>query len=285
MRIADARPDGRRARYFGVYPAIVTDIVDPDSIGPHPGEVPVARRRRRATCAHGRRCARRTPTTIRASRFFRRSTRRSWWRSRRAISGGRTSSAPVGTDASRCPSRRPRPTTSGCGRRAPKSLLEFDDTDGAEKVTLSMRQRPQARAGQLGAGGEAHALEWLRDHVQRGGQIQIQANATVEITASALNVHCADGDVRRVDQLHDADRVEWRGVAVVHARRGEYLVTAATSARAATRGRSSRPWWKWPDPADTPRRTSDTSGDPEVRDVEARRRVHQESAALPEVDG
>ncbi len=30
-------------------------------------------------------------------------------------------------------------TTSGCGRRAPGSLLEFDDTDGAAKVTVSMK--------------------------------------------------------------------------------------------------------------------------------------------------
>lgn len=31
--IADFRPDGSAPRYYGVYPAIVTDIVDPDSLG------------------------------------------------------------------------------------------------------------------------------------------------------------------------------------------------------------------------------------------------------------
>ena len=31
--IGDFRPDGGALRYFGVYPAIVTDIVDPESLG------------------------------------------------------------------------------------------------------------------------------------------------------------------------------------------------------------------------------------------------------------
>ena len=33
MRIAEHVTDGAARRYFGVYPAIVADIVDPDSIG------------------------------------------------------------------------------------------------------------------------------------------------------------------------------------------------------------------------------------------------------------
>src|SRR2546425_5828276 len=31
--MSDGRPDGQAPRYFGVYPAIVTDIVDPKSLG------------------------------------------------------------------------------------------------------------------------------------------------------------------------------------------------------------------------------------------------------------
>ena len=31
--ISDFRPDGGAPRYFGVFPAIVTDIVDPDNLG------------------------------------------------------------------------------------------------------------------------------------------------------------------------------------------------------------------------------------------------------------
>src|SRR5687767_13143733 len=31
--ISDFRPDGDARRHFGVYPAIVTDIVDPDALG------------------------------------------------------------------------------------------------------------------------------------------------------------------------------------------------------------------------------------------------------------
>src|SRR2546428_12950527 len=31
--MSDGRPDGQAPRYYGVYPAIVTDIVDPKSLG------------------------------------------------------------------------------------------------------------------------------------------------------------------------------------------------------------------------------------------------------------
>ena len=63
------RPDGDARRYFGVYPAIVTDIVDTDEPRPDRGQVPVARRRRApTTSAPGRRSHARMPTTTRASR-------------------------------------------------------------------------------------------------------------------------------------------------------------------------------------------------------------------------
>ena len=71
------------------------------------------------------------------------------------------------------------------------SILEFDDTDGAAKVTL-----------RTGGGHELvlddGAMEVSLKHsngcsivMNAGGQIEIQANATVEITASAVNVHAA----------------------------------------------------------------------------------------------
>ena len=138
MSIGELRPDGDAPRYFGVYPAIVTDIVDPDSLGRIEVKFPWlgGRRRRRARlgdalhAVRGRRSGLRDPA--------RRSTRRSWWRSRPATCGGRTSSARAGTARSRCRRRRPRPNNKRLLKTRAKSLLEFDDTDGAAKVTLSM---------------------------------------------------------------------------------------------------------------------------------------------------
>ncbi len=71
------------------------------------------------------------------------------------------------------------------------SLLEFDDTSGAAKVTVSM------------ASGHKLVLDDSSQEVtlthangstltfNAGGQIEIKANATVELTAAALNVHAA----------------------------------------------------------------------------------------------
>jgi len=71
------------------------------------------------------------------------------------------------------------------------SLLEFDDTDGAAKITLSTSSGHKLL---LDDGGTQVVLTHSNGSVitfNAGGQIEIQANATVEITASALNVHAA----------------------------------------------------------------------------------------------
>jgi phage baseplate assembly protein gpV len=69
------------------------------------------------------------------------------------------------------------------------SLLEFDDTDGAAKITLSTSSGHKLL---LDDGGTQVVLTHANGSVitfNAGGQIEIQANATVEVTASALNVH------------------------------------------------------------------------------------------------
>lgn len=70
------------------------------------------------------------------------------------------------------------------------SLLEFDDSDGAAKVTMSMKS-----GHKLVMDDAAEQLTVTHSNgctitMNAAGQIQIQANATVEVTASALNVHC-----------------------------------------------------------------------------------------------
>lgn len=69
------------------------------------------------------------------------------------------------------------------------SLLEFDDTEGSVKITLST---PGGHKLVLDDGSQEITLTHSSGHhvtLDAGGAIQIQANSTVEITASALNVH------------------------------------------------------------------------------------------------
>jgi len=71
------------------------------------------------------------------------------------------------------------------------SLLEFDDTEGAAKITVSTSSGHKLL---LDDGGTQVTLTHANGCLitfNAGGQIQVQANATVEITASAVNVHAA----------------------------------------------------------------------------------------------
>ncbi|MFL5383923.1 MAG: phage baseplate assembly protein V [Longimicrobiaceae bacterium] len=74
-------------------------------------------------------------------------------------------------------------------RSRAKSLLEFDDTDGAVKVTLSTQSGHQLVL-------DAGATEVKLTHsngctltMDAAGNVKIQANVNVDITASVLNVH------------------------------------------------------------------------------------------------
>ncbi len=69
------------------------------------------------------------------------------------------------------------------------SLLEFDDKEGAAKVTLSM-----SSGHKLVLDDAAQQVTFSHSNgctvtMTAGGQVQIQANSTVDITASVLNVH------------------------------------------------------------------------------------------------
>jgi uncharacterized protein involved in type VI secretion and phage assembly len=182
------RSDGDAPRYFGVFPAIVTDIVDPENIGRIQLKFPWLGAdgdsvRTWATLL--------TPYADDDQGFFvlpavdtqvvvafeAGNLRRpyivgSCWNGREAMP--ETPAAPN--------NKRLIKTRAG-------SLLEFDDTDGAAKVTLSMQSGHKVVLDDV-------AQEVLIQH-QNGclirlniaGQIEIQANATVEVTAAAVNVH------------------------------------------------------------------------------------------------
>ena len=69
------------------------------------------------------------------------------------------------------------------------SLLEFDDTQGAAKVTLSLQSGHTLvldDAAQEVTPKHGNGCELV---MNAGGQVSITANSTVEITASAVNLH------------------------------------------------------------------------------------------------
>jgi uncharacterized protein involved in type VI secretion and phage assembly len=69
------------------------------------------------------------------------------------------------------------------------SLLEFDDTSGAAKVTISMQS---GHTIVLDDGAQQVQIQHANGSVitlDIAGRIEIQANATVDVTAAVLNVH------------------------------------------------------------------------------------------------
>lgn len=188
---SDVRADGEARRYFGLYPAIVTDIVDPESLGrievrfPSLGEQGDADVRAWATLVsvyadddQGLLVLPAVDTQVVVG-FEAGSLRRPYivgacWNGRESLP--QTPAAPNNI----------RVFKSRAG-----SILEFDDTAGAAKVTVSM------------ASGHRIVLDDSTREItishsggsvitfNAAGQIQLTANATVEVTASAVNVHAA----------------------------------------------------------------------------------------------
>jgi uncharacterized protein involved in type VI secretion and phage assembly len=72
-----------------------------------------------------------------------------------------------------------------------KSLLEFDDTEGASKVTLKMDVGHELVLDDSSKEVTLQHSNGCVIKLTMAGQVTVQANSTVEITASALNVHAA----------------------------------------------------------------------------------------------
>ena len=189
MKIGERFDDGEAPRYFGVYPAIVTDIVDSASLGRIQVRFPWLGEggddvRAWATLLtpyadddQGIEILPAVDTQVVVS-FEAGDLRRPYivgacWNGREAL-----------------PESPAQPTNKRLWRSRAKSLLEFDDTQGAAKVTLSMQSGHKLV---LDDAAQSVTLSHANGSIitfNAAGQIQIQANATVEITASALNVHC-----------------------------------------------------------------------------------------------
>jgi len=185
----DFHADGAAPGCFGLYPAIVTDIVDPDQLGRIEVKLPWlgddgAEVRAWATLL--------TPYADSDQGFL--------------VLPAVDTQVVVGFEAGclrrpyivgsawngveSLPDQPAAPNNKRLIKSRSGSLLEFDDTDGAAKVTLSMK------SGHILVMDDS-AQEVKLSHsngcvitFNAGGQISIQANSTVEITASALNVHC-----------------------------------------------------------------------------------------------
>lgn len=186
--IEDFRPDGDALRYFGMYPAQVTNIVDPKNLGRIQVKFPTLGTdgdpvRAWATLltpyADDQQGFQMLPSvdTQVVVAFEAGDLRRPYivgsaWNGKESLP-----EAPESAN-----NKRLIKTRSG-------SLLEFDDTQGASKITISTSS---GHTLLLDDGGTQVTLMHANGCVitfNPGGQIQIQANATVEVTASAVNVH------------------------------------------------------------------------------------------------
>lgn len=188
--IQDFRGDGDALRYFGVYPAIVTNIVDTKNLGRIEVKFPTLGTdgdsvRAWATLLtpyaddnQGYQMLPSVDTQVVVA-FEAGDLRRPY-----IVGSAWNGSESLPDTPAAANNKRLIKTRSG-------SLLEFDDTQGAAKITLSTSSGHKLL---LDDGGTQVTLTHANGCVitfTAGGQIQVQANSTVEITASAVNVHAA----------------------------------------------------------------------------------------------
>jgi uncharacterized protein involved in type VI secretion and phage assembly len=181
--------DGAAARHFGVYPAIVTRITDPDRLGrvevrfPWLGTQGDADVRAWATLCtpyadddQGLQVMPAVDTQVVVA-FEAGDLRRPYvvgacWNGREALPETPTEANDKRLIRSRA-----------------KSKLEFDDTAGAAKVTIAMESGHEVvldDAAQQVTVAHANGAQVVID---AQGTIRITANSTIEITGATLNVH------------------------------------------------------------------------------------------------
>ncbi len=182
------RPDGDAPRYFGLYPAIVTDLVDPDSLGRIELSFPWlgtdgARVRAWATLLspyadddQGFQVLPEVDTQVVVG-FEAGCLRRPYivgaaWNGKESM--------PVSPEKAN--NKRVIKTRSG-------SILEFDDTGGAVKVTLSTQSGHKLILKDAPQEVSLEHQNGCKITMNAGGQVKINANSTVDITASVMNVH------------------------------------------------------------------------------------------------
>jgi uncharacterized protein involved in type VI secretion and phage assembly len=187
--MSTVRDDGDAPRHFGVYPAIVTDIVDPRSLGriqvkfPWLGTQGESDVRAWATLLtpyadddQGLEILPAVDTQVVVA-FEAGDLRRPYivgacWNGRESL-----------------PESPAAPNDKRLIKTRAGSLLEFDDTEGAAKVTLSMRSGHRLVLDDAAQEVRLAHANGCFIVMNAAGQVLIQANSTVEVTASVLNVH------------------------------------------------------------------------------------------------
>jgi uncharacterized protein involved in type VI secretion and phage assembly len=189
MRIEAFRPDGDAARYFGVYPAIVTNITrDQDHLGrievkfPWLGDDGSDVRALATLCtpyADDDQGFEMIPAVdsqvvvaFEAGNLQRPYIIGACWNGQEHL-----------------PENPQTPNNKRLIKTRSGSLLEFDDTGGALKVTISMQS-----GHKLVLDDSAEEVKLVHSNgctikMNAAGQVSIIANSSVEVTASAVNVH------------------------------------------------------------------------------------------------
>jgi uncharacterized protein involved in type VI secretion and phage assembly len=183
--------DGEALRHFGVYPAIVTDIVDRDGLGrvqvrfPWLGSDGDRDVRAWATLCtpyadddQGLQVLPAVGTEVVVA-FEGGSLRRPYV---------------IGSTWNGVESMPEKPAVANDKRLLRSragSLLEFDDTNGAARVTISMRSGHKVVLDDAASQVTVAHENGCNVVINAAGEVTIQANASVELTAPALNVHAA----------------------------------------------------------------------------------------------
>jgi uncharacterized protein involved in type VI secretion and phage assembly len=188
MKIESFVPDGSAACYFGLYPAIVTDIVDKESLGriqvkfPWLGEAGDDVRAWATLLApyadddQGFEFLPAVDSQVVVA-FEAGDLRRPYivgacWNGKEGL-----------------PAKPQQPNDKRLIKSRSGSLLEFDDTSGAAKVTLSMRSGHTLVLDDAAQEVKLAHANGCMIKLNAAGQVSITANTTIEINASAVNVH------------------------------------------------------------------------------------------------
>lgn len=193
------RPDGQGARWFGLYPALVVDLVDPDGKGRIKVKFPSFGAAGESVTAwatlitpyadadQGLEILPEVDSQVVVA-FEAGDPMRPY-----IVGACWNGQASLPETAQAANNLRTLKTRSG-------SLLQFDDTEGAAKVTLSMASGHKLVLDDAAQELTVEHSNGCKIVMNIAGQVSITANATVEVTASAVNIHASavvcDGTVQ-----------------------------------------------------------------------------------------
>jgi len=191
--IGDFLQDGEAPGYFGLYPAIVTNIVDEKPLGRIQVKFPWLGKPGESVRAWA------TLLTPYAD------DQQGLWvlpavdtQVVVAFEGGdRNRPYIVGScwnGKEKMPEKGAKPNDKRVFRSRAQSLLEFDDTHGGSKVTVSMKSGHKLVLDDGAKSVTVHHANGSEIVIDQAGTITIRANNSVEVFGSTLNVHCPEAN-------------------------------------------------------------------------------------------